>query len=62
MNLKPTKAILTAIGTAITAVLANFTDDVLPVGSLGNVIASIITLVGTVYTVWRIPNEPKKVI
>lgn len=59
MNLKSTKAVVTAIGGFCTLVLANFTDDVLPTDNLGNVIAGLIGLGVTIYTTWRVPNKPK---
>jgi hypothetical protein len=59
MKLKSTKAIITAVGGFLTLVLANFTDDVLPVDNLGNVISGFIGLGLTIYTTWRVPNLPK---
>jgi hypothetical protein len=59
MRLKSTKAIITAVGGFLTLVLANFTDDVLPVDNLGNVISGFIGLGLTIYTTWRVPNLPK---
>lgn len=59
MNLKATKATITAVGGFCTLVLAQFTDDLLPTGNLGNVIAGLIALGTTVYTTWRVPNRPK---
>jgi hypothetical protein len=59
MKLKSTKAIITAVGGFLTLVLANFTDDALPVDNFGNVISGLIGLGLTVYSTWRVENKPK---
>jgi hypothetical protein len=61
MKLKSTKAIVTAVGGFCTLVLANFTDDILSVDNLGNVISGLIGLGITVYGTWRVENKPKAI-
>lgn len=56
---KSTKATITAIGTFLTLVAVIIEDNVVDMNEWGQIITGLIGLVGTVYSTWRVPNEPK---
>ena len=62
---KPTKAIVTAVGTSLTALTTMWatvsvaaSDDVFDAGEVGTMTTALITLGLTVWAVWRVPNRP----
>lgn len=62
---KSTKAIVAAIGgtlTALTTALASvnvaLSDNTLDSSDYSSLALAIVTLVSTVYAVWRVPNKP----
>ncbi len=64
--LKPAKAWLAAIGGTSTALLARCSavgvyaeDDTIDLGQMAPTVGLTISLVGTVYGVWKITNHPK---
>lgn len=63
---KGTKAVVAAIGSTATAVLAFCTavavyaeDDKIDLGEVAPITGLVISLCGTVYGVWKITNRPK---
>lgn len=63
---KPAKAWVAAIGSTCTAVLAWCSavavyaeDDKIDLGEVAPIVGLTISLVGTVYGVWKITNRPK---
>ena len=56
---KATKATITAIGTFLTLVVVIIGDNLIDMNEWGQIITGLIGLIGTVYTTWRVPNEPK---
>lgn len=58
MRLKSTKAIVSAIGTVVTALSAALADDVLNQSEIGGLVVTIIAAGATIYAVWRVPNRP----
>lgn len=59
------KAIAAGIGSTCTAIIVFITlvgpmlaDDKIDAGEAGGLVAAFISLVGTVYAVWRVRNKP----
>lgn len=62
---KPTKAIIAGVGTTLTALTTMWatvsvaaSDDAFDAGEIGTLTTAFITLAMTVYTVWKVPNQP----
>lgn len=54
------KAVVAAVGLVVTALTAAFADDVLSTDEVGNLLATILTAVITVWGVWYVENQDKK--
>lgn len=52
-------ATATAVATAVAAVQVVLADSSLDMGEYGTIVTAVVTLVATVYGVWRTPNRPK---
>jgi amino acid transporter len=52
------KAIAAAIGVFVTALAAALADEVLDLSEVGQLVAVLITGVGTVVAVYKVPNQP----
>jgi amino acid transporter len=52
------KAIAAAIGVFVTALAAALADEVLDLSEVGQLVAVLITAVGTVVAVYKVPNQP----
>lgn len=50
---------LSALTTALTAVAIAVGDDAIDANEIGGLVVSTITLVSTVYGVWKVKNQPK---
>lgn len=50
-------ATLTAVTTAWASVTTTFSDNVVDAGEAGTLLTVALSLAGTVYGVWRTPNE-----
>lgn len=51
-------ATLTALGVATQTVQTVLDDNVVDTGEISVLVGIAVTLVGTVWAVWRVPNEP----
>lgn len=68
MNFTPHKAVISAIGTSLTAVatawaaVENATSDgLMNATDYGSIATAVAVAVGTIYAVWRVPNRLKDV-
>ena len=55
---KPTKAIISALGTVLIVLTGAVGDDVLSMSDLTQLITTVVEAAATVYAVWRVPNRP----
>jgi len=62
--MKTAKAVVAGIGGTLTALMVMWAtvsvaaqDDVFDAGEIGTIISAAVTLVMTIYAVWRVPNE-----
>lgn len=58
MKMTKTKAVVAAIGTAVTVLTAALADDVFNASEMGTFIATLIEGGTTVWAVWRVQNKP----
>lgn len=49
---------LNALTTALAVVSVAVGDDAIDVSEVGAIVTALLTMVGTVWSVWRTPNEP----
>jgi hypothetical protein len=56
--MKNAKAIVTAVGTVVTALSAALADDVLNQSEIGGLVVAAMAAAATIYAVWRVPNRP----
>lgn len=59
MKTTKAKAVAAGVGGFCTVLAAVFADNVLDTSEVGSVLAGAVTLAGTVYAVFKVPNRPK---
>lgn len=67
MELKPTKAIVAAVGATLTAlttmwatVSVAYESNGIDIGEMGTILTAVLAAVGTVRAVWSVTNHPKE--
>jgi hypothetical protein len=56
--MKAAKALVAAIGTVLTVLVAALADDLVDASETATIISTVVVAALTVYGVWRVPNTP----